>query len=110
MILLSKTFETYTPESIENGEAEEAGFVFENVPYTFRELVRLIRMEGFTQPSCWPASGNPHEWLTTEFEPDYRTGEESIYSLHYSHNNPSRAAKYWKAAFRAANIIKGKKP
>ena len=27
MILLSKTFETYTPESIENGEAEEFGFV-----------------------------------------------------------------------------------
>ena len=108
MILISKTFETYTPESTENGEAEEQGFIFEDEPYTFRELLRLIQMEGFTQPSCSPATGNPHEWLTTESEPDYSTGEESIYSLHFSHNNESRAAKYWRAAFKAANIIKGK--
>jgi len=108
MILISKTYQAFTPESIENGEADEQGFIFEDEPYTFSELVRLIRMEGFTQSSCSPATGNPREWLTTESEPDYSTGEESIYSLHYSHNNPSRAAKYWKAAFRAANIIKGK--
>jgi len=107
MILISKTFETYTPESIENGEADEQGFIFEDEPYTFSELVRLIRMEGFTQSSCSPATGNPREWLDTEPEPYYQTGEEIIYSLHYSHNNKSRAAKYWTAAFKAANIIKG---
>jgi hypothetical protein len=107
MILLSKTFETYTPESIENGEAEETGFVFQDEPYTFKELVRLIRMEGFTAASCSPASGSPNEWLSGESEPDYQTGEETIYSLHYSHRNAPRAAKYWTAAFKAANIIKG---
>ena len=107
MILISKTFETYTPESIENGEAEEQGFIFEDEPYTFRELLRLIRREGFTAAGCSPASGSPDEWLSGESEPDYQTGEETIYSLHYSHRNAPRAAKYWTAAFKAANIIKG---
>jgi len=108
MILISKTYQIFTPESIEAGEAEEQGFIFADEPYTFRELLRLIQREGLTQSSCSPATGNPHEWLTGESEPDYSTGEETIYSLHYSHNNESRAAKYWRAAFRAANIIKGK--
>lgn len=108
MILISKTFETYTPESTEDGEADEQGYIFEDEPYTFCDLLRLIETEGFSQPSCSPATGNPHEWLTTESEPDYSTGEETTSSLHYSHNNDNRAAKYWKAAFKAANIIKGK--
>lgn len=107
MILISKTFQTFTPESLEDGEAEEQGFVFQDEPYTFRELLRLIQMEGLTAPSCSPATGETYEWLTGETEPDYQTGEETIYSLHYSHRNDNRAAKYWKAAFRAANIIKG---
>jgi hypothetical protein len=107
MILLSKTFETYTPESIENGEAEETGFVFQDEPYTFKEMVRLIQYEGFHAASCSPASGSPDEWLSGESEPDYQTGEETIYSLHYSHRNAPRAAKYWAAAFKAAKIIKG---
>jgi len=108
MILISKTYQTFTPESLEDGEAEEQGFIFQDEPYTFRELLRLIQMEGLTEPSASPATGNPHEWLSGESEPDYCTGEETIYSLHYSHKNESRAAKYWKAAFKAANIIKGK--
>jgi hypothetical protein len=107
MILISKTYQVFTPDSIEAGEPEDFGYMFEDEPHTFRELLRLIQMEGFTQPSCSPATGNPHEWLDTEPEPRYQTGEEFIYSLHYSHNNESRAAKYWKAAFKAANIIKG---
>lgn len=107
MILISKTYEIHTPDSIETGEPEESGFVFQDEPYTFRELLRLIQSEGLTMPSCSPATGDPYEWLSGESEPDYQTGEETIYSLHYSHNNDSRAAKYWKAAFKAANIIKG---
>jgi len=92
---------------MEAGEAEETGYLFEDEPFTFRELLREINCQGFRNPSCSPATGNPREWLTTDPEPYYQTGEETIYSLHFSHNNPDRAAKYWKAAFRAANIIKG---
>jgi len=108
MILVSMTYQTFTPESIEDGEAAEQGFVFEDQPYTFRELLHLIRSEGFNAVSCSPATGEPHEWLDTYTDTDYQTGEETINSLHFSHNNPDRAAKYWKAAFRAANLIKGK--
>lgn len=107
MILISKTFQTYTPESLEDGEAEEQGFIFQDEPYTLRELLTLINREGFHHPSCSPATGEPYEWLDTYTDTDYTTGEETIYSLHYSHRNDNRAAKYWKAAFRAANIIKG---
>ena len=107
MILISKTYQTFTPDSIEAGEAEETGYLFEDEPFTFRELLREITWQGFRNPSSSPATGNPREWLDTEPEPDYQTGEETVYSLHFSHNNPDRAAKYWKAAFRAANLIKG---
>lgn len=107
MILISKTYQTITPESAEDGDIADQGFVFEDEPYTFRELLRLIQMEGFNSVSCSPATGEPYEWLDTYPEPDYQTGEETIYSLHFSRNNESRAAKYWKAAFKAANLIKG---
>ena len=107
MILISKTYQTFTPESLEDGEAAEQGFIFQDEPHTFRELVNLICSEGFNAASCSPATGETYEWLDTYTETDYPTGEETIYSLHYSHNNESRAAKYWKAAFKAANLIKG---
>jgi hypothetical protein len=107
MILISKTYQVFTPESLEDGEPEDSGFMFEDEPHTFRELLRVIQRDGFTNPSSSPATGEPYEWLTTDPEPYYQTGEETIYSLHFSHNNESRAAKYWKAAFKAANIIKG---
>lgn len=107
MILISKTYQTFTPESLEDGEIADQGFVFEDEPYTFRELLRLIQMEGFNSVSCSPATGEPYEWLDTYTDTDYTTGEETIYSLHFSHNNDNRAAKYWKAAFKAAKLIKG---
>ena len=107
MILISKTYQTFTPESIESGEADDQGFVFQDEPYTFKELVRLIQYEGFHAASCSPATGKTYEWLDNYTETDYQTGEETVYSLHYSHRNAPRAAKYWAAAFKAANIIKG---
>lgn len=107
MILISKTFQTVTPESAEDGEFADQGFVFEDEPYTFRELLTLIDREGFHNPSCAPATGEPYEWLDSYPETDYHSGEETIYSLHFSSKNDNRAAKYWQAAFKAANIIKG---
>ena len=51
MIILSQTYEVITNESAEYGEATEAGFDWENVPYTFRVTVELIRDSGFIHPS-----------------------------------------------------------
>ena len=97
MIRISNTYEIVTPESAENGEAAEQGFVFEDVGYTFRELVRL--MEEF--PNLF--SSLPYTigtWLSSEPDPDYQTGAEETESIHYSHVNKPRSAKYWAKALR----------
>lgn len=103
MIKISKTFEVVTEESAQDGEAAEHGFIFEDRPYTFRELVR--EMEGFPECSCQPASGDTHEWLTSYAEQDYRTGAYESESIHFSEKNPPRLAKYWRKAMRAAGVL-----
>ena len=40
--LVSKTFSQVTPESAEFGDFSDSGFVWQDVPYTFRELVELL--------------------------------------------------------------------
>lgn len=72
---------------------------------SFRELVAL--MEAHPNPSCWPARGEVFEWLSAETEQDFITGEFTEASIHYARDNPPRAAKYWRAAMRAAGILKG---
>lgn len=70
---------------------------------SFRELVAL--MEAHPHPSSWPPSGSIREWVSTETEQDYRTGEFTECSLHYAHDNPPGRAKYWRAAMRAAGHL-----
>lgn len=103
-ILISKTYEIVTPESAENGEAEERGFEFEDVAYTFKELVDEMR--NYIHPSSMPMSGNTREWLSTEAEQDYQDGSYTTYSLHCSHKNTPRQAKYWVKALRASGFLK----
>ena len=104
MLLISKVCEAV--EFDRDGDPIEVNgsFEFKDEPFGFRELVRMIRDEGFCFPSCSPSSGATWEWVSTEPETDYAWGEVCIYSLHYSHTNPDRNAKYWKKAFRAAGI------
>ena len=103
-ILISKTFEFVTDESASYGEAAKRGFVFEERPYTFRELVR--EMERFPECSCCPASGDAHEWLTSYAEQDFRTGTYESESIHFCRSNPPHLAKYWRKAMKAAGILK----
>ena len=106
MILISRTYETWTADDIEAGDTDSRGFEFINEPVGFRELVDMIGREGFFYPSCSPATGSPYEWLETEPDTDYRTGEQTHYALHFSSLNNPRAAKYWKRAMQAHNLIK----
>lgn len=93
-IILSQTFETFTPESVEAGDAEERGFDWEDTDYTFRELVDLIERGGFIHPSN--SHGTP-SWLSTESETtDYSTGETEIKSLHPGKD--PRSQRYWAKA------------
>ncbi len=86
-ILISKTFDVVTHESAEDGEVAESGFVYENEPFTFRELVREIQSGGFTR--------NSSAWLDSYSETDYRTGDVRTEALHFSHANPPRAEKWF---------------
>ena len=106
MILISRTFETWTADDIEAGDTDSRGFEFINEPVGFRELVDMIGREGFFHPSCSPATGSTFEWLETEPETDYRTGEQTSFALHYSDKNKPAAAKYWRAAFNAHKLTR----
>lgn len=69
---------------------------------TFRELVDLMREH--SMPSCSYLRGNVSEWFSTESYQDPYTGEYSEQSIHFSHDNPPRMRKYWKAAMKAAGF------
>jgi len=100
MIILSQTYEIITHESVEHGESADSGFDWQDVPYTFRETVELIRDGGFIHASC--SRGVPR-WLSTEAEQDYQTGDYEIKSLHPA--SDARSQRYWEKACKAAGVI-----
>lgn len=103
MIFISKTYEIVTHESAEYGESADAGFVYEDVEFTFRELVRELQDYAFL--SCSHGNGNTSEWVSTEPYKDPYSGEYETFSLHYSHQNNGKNAKYWRKALECAGFI-----
>lgn len=105
MILVSKCYEIVTPESAEYGEAADGGFVFEESPYEFRELVREMRAYAHTSDS--PA--RPCSWLVSYPEVNYMTGEKETFTLHPAHTGgakrDARNLRYWEKALRAAGFL-----
>ena len=73
------------------------------VVMSFRELVSAMNMYQFVSRS--PAIGATYEWLISETEQDYRTGEYTERTMHYSEDNPPRCAKYWRLAMKAAGLL-----
>jgi hypothetical protein len=71
---------------------------------SFRELVDLMRR--FSYVSCSPAIGATYEWLLTEPEPDYITGDYITESLHFDRANEARKAKYWRKAMQLAGLAR----
>ena len=94
MIILSQTYEIVSQESAEQGEAAERGFDWQDVPYTFKECVDLIKSSGFAHGSS--------SWLSTEPEQDYSTGDYETKSLHPGRDKQSQ--RYWAKACKAAGI------
>jgi hypothetical protein len=104
MIIISQTYAEITPESVDDGDFSETGFVFEDTGYTFRELVDLMREH--REPSQWPNDGQTTVWLSSGFDmTGYRTCTGRETSIHYSRSNPPRNHKYWRRAMLAAGII-----
>ena len=100
-ILISKTFSETTPESCEDSDFSDTGFIEESQEVTFTELVDL--MKDHNNASCSPDSfDNIHTWYSTGFYvDDYSTGTEREESIHFHKDNTPNAAKYW---FLAAKI------
>lgn len=99
MIKLSQTYEVFTEESVENGEASEQGFDWEDCEHGFREAVDVIKSGGFTIPS--DSHGVPR-WLSTEPEQDLYSGEYETKSLHPA--GDAKSQKYWEKACKAAGF------
>lgn len=86
--------EDYCPDGESSAHDEEV---------SFRELVELMR---YNNASCSHPSGSVFEWITTEPYIDPYTGNVEEKTLHYSRENPSRNAKYWKLAMIASKVIR----
>jgi len=89
IFLVSKTYEIITPESAENGDAEERGFKYQDEEMTVEDILREIDYNGFTMlSSSWienhkNSTEQNHTWINT-VDPDknYTTGEDTFYGLH----------------------------
>lgn len=101
MIKLSQTYEIVTEESAELGEAEDSGFDWQDVDYTFKELIDLIKREGFYYPS--DSHGVPR-WLSTDPVQNCSDGSYETKSIHPGRDKQSQ--KYWVKACKAAGIVK----
>ena len=102
-ILINRTFTETTPESAEEGDFSDIGFITENEKVTFSELVKL--MKEHVHPSQSPHDGGTNVWYyCSSFTSDYKTGTDREESIHYSRLNTPNAAKYWKLAHKFATL------
>jgi len=98
MIAVSRTFETVTPESAEEGDFADSGFIYQDRELTFRELVRELQDGGFSEPSCYPIPAGFSPWVSqADSSTNYRTGAETRESLHLADDSKAR---YWIKALR----------
>ena len=104
-LLISRTYSEVTPESAEDGDFSDTGFVYEDTEFTFRELVRELR--DCSELSASHPGDCANVWASTGFETvNYYTGTEREESVHFSRENDHRLVKYWHKAFKAAGLIK----
>lgn len=57
MIKVSFTYEIYTQESTAAGDAEERGYLEQDIEMGFKEVVTLIKEENYSNPCCYPCKG-----------------------------------------------------
>lgn len=95
-ILVSRCYAETTPESADDGDHSDSGFVYESEPMTFSELVREIRGEGFN----WCPGA---DWLLADCGcVDFSTGTHREETLHFAHGNEPHLRKWFNLAVRFA--------
>ncbi len=101
-IYVTQTYELITHESAEEGEAAETDILFSGQPYTFRELVDLMR--DHPEPSCSRfGDRDGRVWFSSYPDQDFRTGSWDSTAIHLATPDDSRAARYWIKAARIAH-------
>jgi hypothetical protein len=81
---VGKTYDVVTPESAEEGDVEESGWVFEPVMMSLRDTVREIENLGAFEPDSWPMrmTGTRISLYQVDGDVDYGTGAETREALH----------------------------
>lgn len=95
--IVSKTYAEITPESVEYGEFDDIGFVWQDVKYDFRELVDELSSGGWYRDDFTLGSGK--DWYVI----DYREGREREENLHIKCPN-ARSERYYKLACEIAGV------
>jgi hypothetical protein len=92
--MISKTFTEVTPESAEECDFSDSGFIYERQSFKFRELVD--ELEAISHASC-SAPVTIHTYVTESAGiTDYRTCVETEYCYHFA-DDPKKV-KYWQKA------------
>jgi hypothetical protein len=109
------TYEIITPESAEEGDAAERGFVHENGGED--ELERIENASDYEMPlrsamrliDCVEDSNNGRDFHgVSEHCTDYRTGAVTTYSLHLPENITSASFERVKRLLRRERLLIGK--
>lgn len=101
-VIISRTYAETTPESSEEGDFSDHGFLTEREEVTFRELVKLMKDHPYASQAPNPLSIDV--WYSTDFfTADYARGIEREHSIHFHGDNTPNAAKYWRYARLAAD-------
>jgi hypothetical protein len=88
----SVTYEIITPESAENGDVEESGYVDQDL--TLREAINEFSCDNVEMDSYPCSLSNPPRWFTGEYNVSCATGAEERRSLHLPRNiTPSSAMR-----------------
>ena len=95
MILIDVTYANWTPDDIDHGETRDQGFIFQDEPISFKNLVELMRGYESAIDNC--------SWLSS-YNTDITTGVETVHNLHFSSRNKKRYKKYWGRALKMAGF------
>lgn len=100
---VSRTYSETTPESAEDGDSSDEGFVYKDEQQSFREVVSALR-ECSEVSQCPVTTG--HAWASTEYTViDYQTGTDRSESIHVNAiNGKEPTAHQMRRLFRAAGL------
>jgi len=105
---VSRTYDEVTPESAENGDFSDNGFVFEDSAMDLYDVLR--ELEDCSELSCSPCTMqncSPHTWASTGFSiDDYSTCTERNESVHITMMGREISGRRLARIYKLAGLIK----